>query len=252
MSINSSFTDKGSHLLINKGDRAYLIPKQSIMLPPPTDDRNVLIISNAIQFAGESINAISLSAQECGYQSSHLLWFALMQAVIVSESDLLAAAGAQIRCFTTTLTRPANKDAYTAGDVIGDVSGQLIKFTNVAKAAGKGCKLIYFRGQTDDVNFSEKTIQPYFYNTTDANVIADNQPFIDAWANSFKRVGSVPITFKPFRTGSDSVVAFEKYVDIPIQPVGRDIGLQIEAVTAVTPNNNSSVFRFLIGVILTD
>lgn len=248
-----TISDKGSHLFIQNADKPYLIPKASIMLPPPSDDKNVLLLSNAVQFSGESINSIILNCDDCGYDSSYLLWLALMGMVSSSIRDIMGNSNAQIRMFECTLTRPANKTQYTAGDVIGDVSGNIIAFINVAKSAGKGVKIIYMRAQSTDINLAGHTIIPYFYMTTNVVALADNTPFYDQWENSSKRVGSVPLTFKSFKTGSNSVVAFEKYVDIPICPESGNIGIQVEITTSgYTPNIDSGEIKFLIGVILTD
>lgn len=148
--------------------------------------------------------------------------------------------------FSVTITRPANQTPYSAGDVIGDVSGTLSKFLNVAKAAGYGVIITNVRMQTNDTGFAGKQMRLNFYNDT-VTPIADNEPFAMSDANASKRRGYIPVTFE---TGTYGRVAQDHFQNLIIVPVDRDIPVILETSAALTPSANSTWVRIEIGVLL--
>ena len=148
--------------------------------------------------------------------------------------------------FALTITRPANTTAYTAGDVIGDVSAALGKFVNVSKATGYSVIITNVRLQTNDTGFAGKAMNLNFYNDA-VDPIADNAPFVMADANASKRRGSIQVIFG---TGAYGKVAQSHFENLIIVPVARDIPIILETAAAATPSANSTWFRIEIGVLL--
>jgi hypothetical protein len=148
--------------------------------------------------------------------------------------------------FALTITRPANTTAYTAGDVIGDVSAALDKFVNVSKANGYAVIITNVRLQTNDTGFAGKVMNIHFHNDTVA-AIADNAAFAIVDAEASKRRGKIQVTFGTGIYGREAEAQFENLL---IVPVARDIPIILETVAAATPSANSTWFRIEIGVLL--
>jgi len=154
-----------------------------------------------------------------------------------------------IRTFGLTLTRPANQTAYTAGDVIGDVSGAMPMFSNVAKAAGYGVAILGVRAQTNDTGLAGKALNVSFYNSALTTVIADNEPFVMADENAEKREGNVTLTF-----GSGILAKVSQNLDerIILNPVGRSIGCVPVTTAGHTPSADSTWIKLYIKCLLTN
>ena len=152
----------------------------------------------------------------------------------------------QYRVFAITITRPANTTVYAAGDVIGDVSAELDKFVNVAKAAGYGVVISNIRLQTNDTGLAGRVINLHFYSDT-VTPIADNDPFTLSDANATKRRGMIQLTFG---TGVLGKVAQAQFENLIVQPVSRDIPVILETVAGFTPSANSTWIRVEIGCII--
>lgn len=175
-----------------------------------------------------------------------------IESVKTSErSSLVDDAGISsdviIRTFAMTVTRPANTTAYAAGDVIGDVSAALTKFVNVAKAAGYGVYVKGVRIQTTDTGLAGKTIKLHFYNDS-VTAISDNNAFAIVDANYSKRDGSTTVTMG---TGNVAKVGMNNYVDLPLNPVGRDVHCVLETTEGFTPSANSTLIYVYIKCFLT-
>jgi len=154
-----------------------------------------------------------------------------------------------IRTFGLTLTRPANQTAYTAGDVIGDVSGAMPMFSNVAKANGYGVAILGVRAQTNDTGLAGKALNVSFYNDALTTVIADNEPFVMADENAEKREGNVTLTF-----GSGILAKVSQNLDerIVLNPVGRSIGCVPVTTAGHTPSADSTWIKLYIKCLLTN
>lgn len=170
---------------------------------------------------------------------------------VASSSQIVNSAGISsdviIRTFAMTVTRPANTTAYAAGDVIGDVSAALTKFVNVAKAAGYGVYVKAVRIQTTDTGLAGKTIKLHFYNNS-VTAISDNDAFAIVDANYSKRDGSTTVTMG---TGNVAKVGMNNYVDLPLNPVGRDVHCVLETTEGFTPSGNSTLLYVYIKCFLT-
>jgi hypothetical protein len=152
------------------------------------------------------------------------------------------SSGSQFETFEVEITRPANTTAYTAGDVVADVSAAFLPLLNVAKATGTGVKIIRCRIQTDDTGVAGKKFNLHLYKEA-PTFIADNAAFAISYANATKRKGSIEILMG---TGSKSTVGSNDYTTIIINPTARDIFYILESVDAFTPSANSTKFTICI------
>jgi hypothetical protein len=154
-----------------------------------------------------------------------------------------------IRTFGLTITRPANTTEYTANDVIGDVSGEMPMFANVAKAAGYGIAILGVRAQTNDTGLAGKALNISFYNSALTTVIADNEPFVMVDDNAEKREGNVTLTF-----GSGILAKVAQNLDerIVLNPAARSIGCVPVTTGGHTPSANSTWIKLYIKCLLTN
>jgi hypothetical protein len=163
-----------------------------------------------------------------------------------SPNDLIEAittsGGSQFKTFEVEITRPSNTTAYTAGDVVADVSAAFLPLLNVAKATGTGVKIIRCRIQTDDTGVAGKKFNLHLYKEA-PTFIADNAAFAISYANATKRKGAIPIVMG---TGSLGTVGMNDYNPIVINPTARDIFYILESVDAFTPSANSTKFTICI------
>lgn len=157
----TTFTKTGSNVVVSFEDNNYSFPEGTKIIPKGDgnlielkDDEKYIIFdyTTVTGVVGANRNAM-ISALSAIFNYGYL---AAIEDVELSVDELKTATtdGTQkaqvvnsagvssdsiLRTFLMTVTRPANTTAYTAGDVIGDVSAALTKFTSVAKAAGYGC-----------------------------------------------------------------------------------------------------------------
>ena len=170
--------------------------------------------------------------------------FTTYDQLISSVGDLFAGAvagGASFYSFPVEITRPANVTAYTAGDIIGDVTDGVLKtIANVAKATGKGVRIYRVRIQTDDTGVLSGTVlQVHIYrDTPDVTGLVDNGAFAMNYANAKKRVGRIPIVM-------NGLVGDCDFKLIGLNPADRNIYCILENVTGHTPSANSTHFTII-------
>ena len=167
----------------------------------------------------------------------------------MTESEYIVAGSEKIiRTFMTTITLPANQNPYAPNDVITDISGNLSRFTNVAKAAGAGVNILSVRIQSTDSGLSGKNFRCHFYNDS-ITPIADNSPFVISDENYLKREGNTQITIG---TSPLNKVGQANYENIMLCPVERDIYMVLEDIDGHTPSANSTIFNVFIKCELTN
>ena len=163
-------------------------------------------------------------------------------------ADLITAVqnsgGTKQVTFISTITRPANTTVYTAGDVIGDVSGALMPFkdilgsTDITKANGTGLKVTEVIIRTTDTGMAGKKARIHFYKDAVA-AIADNAPFVFDDANITKRKRYIDVVFG---IGSTAKVAVNDWSEFIINPVARTVYPVLEDVDGHTPSANGTIF----------
>ena len=173
-----------------------------------------------------------------GYESVEILFDEMGDFFIHSTSaGEGGSGGADLKSFMVEITRPANTTAYTAGDIVGEVTGVLKTILNVAKAAGKGVRIYRVRIQTNDTGVqSGHRFNVHIYNDAPTTTgLVDNGPFSINYANAIKRVGRIPITM-------EGQVGSNDYNVTGLNPVGTDVHIILEAVTGFTPSAVSTKF----------
>lgn len=159
-----------------------------------------------------------------------------------SASELVAevrtSGAATLKAIAVEITRPANQTPYTAGDVIGDVSGALVPILNVAKAAGFGVRITRIRIQTNDTSVAGTKFNVHVYCQAPA-AIADNAPFVIDYANAVKRVGAIPVVMG---VGNLGTVGMNDYNIMTCNPLTRDLYFILETVTGFTSSAASTKF----------
>ena len=146
-----------------------------------------------------------------------------------------SAGGTTLKAFTQQITRTAPTTAYTAGQVIADVSAAFVPFTNVAKANETGVKINRVRLQTSDTGFAGKKFNIHLYKEA-PTFIADYGTFAISYANATKRLGVIPVVLG---TGNLGTVGMNDWNSIICNPTARDIYYIIECVDGGTPTASS-------------
>jgi hypothetical protein len=150
--------------------------------------------------------------------------------------------------FNVTITRPANTTVYTAGDVIGDVSGNVVRFTDVAVANSAGVRIDNISAFTNDTGLTGKNIKIHIYSSAPVTPIADNQPMTIDAANYLRRKGVLNLTFG---TGIYANMASDLFTNLILNPEDKNIYLQVET-DAFTPSANSTTITLKISVTRTN
>ena len=151
------------------------------------------------------------------------------------NTTLQNSGGTTLKAFTQQITRTAPTTAYTAGQVIADVSAAFVPFTNVAKANGTGVKINRVRLQTSDTGFAGKKFNIHLYKEA-PTFIADYGTFAISYANATKRLGVIPVVLG---TGTLGTVGMNDWNSIICNPTARDIYYIIECVDGGTPTASS-------------
>ena len=152
-----------------------------------------------------------------------------------------SSGGSQLKSFAVELTRPANTTAYTAGDLVGDVTTLFKTFSNVAKITGAGVRIYRVRIQTEDTGvLAGSKFNLHLYNDIpDVTGLSDNGAFTINYINATKRVGVIPIVMN----GS---VGVNDYNVIGLNPVDYNIIAFLETVSGFTPSAVSTRFTIII------
>lgn len=156
-------------------------------------------------------------------------------------STVGSSGGTQLKSFSVEITRPANTTVYTAGDVVGDVSGVLKTISNVAKATGTGVRIYRVMLQTEDtgVQAGSKFNLHLYRDTPDTTGLSDNGAFSINYINASKRIGKIPVVM-------DSTIGVNDYNCIGLNPANRDVYAILETVSGFTPSANSTRFQITI------
>ena len=150
------------------------------------------------------------------------------------------SGGTTLKAFSNIMARPVGggTNVYAAGDVVG----QLLTISNVAKSTGTGVKIVRVILQTNDTGVAGKKFNVHIYR--DIPTIAnDNAPFTIDWANHQKRVGVFPIVLG---VGNLGTVGMNDYNEITLNPLAKDIYFAIETVDGFTPSASSTEFQITI------
>ena len=139
--------------------------------------------------------------------------------------------GSQLKSFSVVVSKPASITAYSAGDVVADLSGTFTPIINVAKNAGSGVRITRVRIQLEDVGAAGTKFNLHVYNQA-PTFIADNGAFSISYANAAKRVGAIPVIIG---TGNLNTVGSNDWNSIVLNPVSKDIYFILETVTGYTP-----------------
>jgi hypothetical protein len=161
---------------------------------------------------------------------------------VAATSELLnsvKAVGFQATV-STTLTRPADTNAYAAGDAVSNATSSptILTFSGAARAAG-GSGLIlsarHVKNNTTAANF-----RLWLYRQTVA-AVNDNAPFPLLWANRANRVGFIDFNHSTGGTGSDSSSALATFVNLPFSAAGTALFGQLTT-AGYTPTSGEQHF----------
>ncbi len=160
----------------------------------------------------------------------------LATVLIVGGATVLSAA---------TLVRPADTAAYTAQDVIANLTSgaSLITFTNVARVAGGSGYITKARIVTNQATNTAK-YRLHLYHTA-PTALQDNAAFLTAYANKDKSVGSIDFSaVAQEATGGDAAGSANISIRLPfVCPAGSSTLYGIlECLDAFTPTSGQSFF----------
>ncbi|QIG76560.1 hypothetical protein EVC27_035 [Rhizobium phage RHph_I1_6] len=146
---------------------------------------------------------------------------------------------------TATITRPADVNAYTALDVIGDATaghGKLT-FANVNKAGGGPVIITGVTARFDNNVAPTSAFRLHLFSSLPATSIADNAAFDLASADRDAYLGWVDIP-APSLLGS-TAVAQAINVGLQVKLPGTDIFGYMQTITGYTPGNGIT-YKFTI------
>ena len=147
------------------------------------------------------------------------------------NTTLQSSGGTTLKSFSRQIQRTAPTTAYTAGQVVADVSAAFLPILNVAKANGTGVKIVRVRIQTSDTGCGGKKFNVHLYNEA-PTFQADYANFAISYANATKRVGAIPIVMG---TGNMNTVGMNDWNQIILNPAARDVYFILESVDGFTP-----------------
>ena len=141
------------------------------------------------------------------------------------------SGGTTLKSFSRQIQRTVPTTAYTAGQVVADVSAAFLPILNVAKADRTGVKIVRVRIQTSDTGCGGKKFNVHLYNEA-PTFLADYANFSISYANATKRVGAIPVVMG---TGNMNTVGMNDWNQIILNPSARDIYFILESVDGFTP-----------------
>lgn len=136
---------------------------------------------------------------------------------------------------STSITRPANTTAYTAGDVIADNTTADIVFNFNAK----GIYLMSAILRVNDASVASgmSGFKLHFYNAATAVPLADNAPITQLTADASKYLGYIDIN-APSDLG-DYIYSRTENINIPIPIISNKTYTRLETVGAYTPTSGA-------------
>ena len=147
-----------------------------------------------------------------------------------------SAGGSVKRSFSTTITRPGDTNAYTALDVIADVSATQKLFSNVALGTNYGVQIVGVRISSSESNLAGTVFRIHFFKSA-PTFIADNAAMnLDniSLAN-FVGATTVVMGVAPLnKTGKND------YTQIILNPTAKDIYFILETVSGYTPSASAT------------
>lgn len=139
-----------------------------------------------------------------------------------------------------SFTRPSNTTAYTAKDVVSNsTSGTTpMRFTNIARALGKGGYITKARITTDNKSFTPR-LRLWLYTVDNPSVLPDNSPYGLLWANRDTRIGYIDFDALATEdsTNSDSAATLRADVRLAFtcDPASQNLWGVLETLDAATP-----------------
>lgn len=201
-------------------------------------------VGTDVRYVFETYDAIQ-DLEGTNYTSMNDLLIDIQPFFVSSDFSTLIAAvqnsgGTTLKAFSNIMVRPVGggTNVYAAGDVVG----QLLTISNVAKSDGTGVRISRVRLQTNDTGVAGKKFNIHIYRDV-PTIASDNAPFAIDWANHLKRVGVFPIVLG---VGNLGTVGMNDYNEITLNPLAKDIYFAIETVDGFTPSASNTEFQITI------
>ena len=197
-----------------------------------------------LNVAGEEINPATTENIEALTQEVTIQGDNIVQEVNTQGESIITAVqnsgGTTLKAFSNIMVRPVGggTNVYAAGDVVG----QLLTISNVAKSDGTGVRISRVRLQTNDTGVAGKKFNIHIYRDV-PTIASDNAPFTIDWSNHLKRVGVFPIVLG---VGNSGTVGMNDYNEITLNPLAKDVYFVIETVDGFTPSASSTEFQVTI------
>jgi hypothetical protein len=163
-----------------------------------------------------------------------------------SESHLGEVSGNLISK-TVEETRPANTDAYTAGDVVSNnvTTTTLMQFANIFRVSGGTGYIVGIRVSTDKKSITPR-LRMHLFNASNPTIAADNAAFKEVYADDSKRLTyyDMPaMNTAVDATNSDMSRSFDMTCRIPVYAAAgsRDLFLAKEVLDAFTPASGQKI-----------
>jgi hypothetical protein len=140
---------------------------------------------------------------------------------VAATSELLnsvKAVGFQ-STVSASFTRPADTNAYAAGDAVSNATSSptILTFAGAARAAG-GTGLILSARHIKN-NTTAASYRLWLYRET-AAAVNDNAQFALLWENRANRIGFIDFAHTTGGTGSDSSSSLATFVNLPFTAAG--------------------------------
>jgi hypothetical protein len=139
------------------------------------------------------------------------------------------------------LTRPANTDAYAAGDVVSNnvTTTAMLEFANAAREAGGSGYITGIRVATDKKSITPR-LRVHIFRTNGATLSGDNAQWRGVYTDDSKLIGSVDLA--AMTTGADTTnstqsIAQDFTVRLPYTCVATSLYVVLETIDAFTPTS---------------
>lgn len=138
------------------------------------------------------------------------------------------------------ITRPADTDAYTAGDVINTDTAEVLEFDNLAITNTGGGILMEVKAETNITTFGGQFIRLWIYNVSPAVPLGDNVAFVNSYADKNSLLFFIDVLMEDLLAGSDSVIGITSIAKEYIT-VNKKLYIVPQTISAITPTSGGKL-----------
>jgi len=175
------------------------------------------------QFVGTTIEAINL-----------------LREGIITIQDFFEYPAGKPGLVMARLTRPADTNAYLAGDAINaSIATPVdISLVNMGIVIGGGGMITELGVRTNMVALAGNTIRIYLYRLAPTSLVGDNVPLTQLAENTQKGGFYIDITFDPLLAGSDVVLGHvQPFASYVCDTASSALLMRVQTLAAFTPTS---------------